>query len=99
VVGRVVDRIDRGSLRIARSARQREVRVATALGENAQLVVDATPASIRTTIVERPVAVNEGPRYAVRDRIDRECAMTLAEHSHEAMKLLSQPIGRIVVVM
>src|SRR5271157_230453 len=59
VVDRVIDAVDLARLGPAWGGREGEIRVATGLAQDIELVVHATPAAVWARVVKRPVAVDE----------------------------------------
>ena len=95
----IVDLVDRRGLAGIGRGREGVVDIAAFLAQHDQLVVHAAAEAVRVRVVQRPVAVDEGPARLLRHRIDRQRVVAVDQGAGEAAQLLAQAgFGVLVMV-
>jgi hypothetical protein len=97
VVGDVIDHVDWAGLRGIWGRRQREISVAAQLLQQRELVVEATPTSVRPSVVKRPVAVDEAEDRLSHSRSEQ--SMALRQDSDETTDSFAEGMCAFAVMV
>jgi hypothetical protein len=99
VIDCVINRIDRFGLTRIRRCGKGEIGITTFSLQDGDLVIDTTPTTIGSTIIKRPISVNETPQRLTGCGVDRKRALVVDKTPSKRPKGLSKSCFGIIVVV